>query len=598
MAYAGYSNRRRIRQQSRNADIMKLQGPGRQRVFSATPERIGGREIPGIFTIPSGVITTLPPAIKLLAQRVPQLGILTTKSIGKEPRAGYREPIMAEYFPGGFINAVGLSNPGAAEFRKEIQAVYPLPGGKFLLTSIFGESVEDFVEVAGTLADCTDGFELNLSCPHGGKAGWVVGSDPEMVEEIIRAVREETELPVVCKLSPQASDIAGMAKRCRDAGASALTLVNTVGPAVVADREGRAILGHTTGGLSGRGILPVGLRCVAEASRAADDIPIIATGGISTAADVRAYKRAGASFFAVGSALAGLDTNGVVKFFERLSEDMEKETEKIAGSDTAFPHWHMAYRYLRVSSVRRMGEDLKEIQMEAALQVQPGQFFFVCIPGEGEKPFSVISDDPLTFTFRNVGNFTSRLFQVDPGETLLVRGPYGRGFPTELDGTLYFLGGGIGVVPLVHYARKVRKARKAFFGAQETVDPGFIREISVISQEELIVEVDPPGTVGTVVRRVDAFLESGEMAADARFLISGPTPMIYAALQSLRGKVADDRVHFAREDYTKCGVGLCGSCTTESGHRSCVDGPVFTAAEGEIFITGLWKRGPDGRRFF
>ncbi len=575
---------------------MKLPGHGKLSVFSTTPKRIGGREIPGIFTIPSGIVTTLPPAIKLLARRVPQLGILTTKSIGKEPRNGYREPIMAEYFPGGYINAVGLSNPGAAAFRKELQSFYPLPGGKFLLTSIFGESVEDFVEVAGTLADCTDGFELNLSCPHGGRVGWAVGSDPEMVEEIIRAVRGETGLPVVCKLSPQLHDIAGMVSLCRDAGASALTLINTVGPAIITDREGRAILGNTTGGLSGRGILPVGLRCVAEASKATNDIPIIAAGGISTAADVRAYNSAGASFFAVGSALAGLDTDGVVKFFERLSEDLEKEVEQIEGYETASLHWHMAYRYIRVSSVRRMGEDLKEIKLEASLPTQPGQFFFICIPGEGEKPFSVISDDPLTFMFRKVGPFTSRLFQVEPGDTLLVRGSYGRGFSVELDGTLYFLGGGIGVVPLVHYARKARKARKAFFGTKDMVDPEFIREIKRISQEELIVEVDPPGTVGAVLRRVNAFLQSGEMAADARFLISGPSPMILAALQLLRGKVADERLHFAREDYTKCGVGLCGSCTTESGHRSCVDGPVFTATEREIFITGLWKRGPDGRR--
>lgn len=558
--------------------------------------RIGGREIPGVFTIPSGIITALPPTLKLMAQRVPQLGILTTKSVGKEPRAGYREPIIAEYFPGCYINAVGLSNPGAAAFHEEMRSVYPLPGGKFLLTSIFGESLEDFVEVARTLADCTDGFELNLSCPHGGKAGWAIGSDPELVEKIIRAVRGETGVPIVCKLSPQVSDIAGMARLCRDAGASALTLINTVGPGMVTDRQGRPILGHGTGGVSGRGILPVGLRCVAEAFRAVEDMPIIAAGGIATAMDVRAYYRAGASFFAVGSALAGLDTDGVVKFFKRLAHDLEKELEETAFPTPAFPNSLMAYRYLKVSSVRRMGEDMKTIQLEAALPAQPGQFFFICIPEEGEKPFSLICDDPATFMFRRVGPFTARLLQVEPGETLLVRGPYGKGFPAGLNGALYFLAGGMGVVPFLHYARDICKAHKAFLGAARAVDAEFVRMVSGISQEELVVEVDPPGTVGAVIRRLSAFLKGGEMAPDGHFFISGPAPMIFAALQTLRGKVAPDRIYFSREDYTKCGVGLCGSCSTESGYRSCVDGPVFTAAEGESYITGIYKRGPDGRR--
>jgi len=575
---------------------MSTPGSGQGVGFSGRPLKIGGREIPGIFTIPSGIITTLPPTINLLARRVPQLGILTTKSIGKEPRAGYREPILAEYFPGCYINAVGLSNPGAAAFREEMRPIYPLPEGKFLLTSIFGESVEDFVEAAWILADCTDGFELNLSCPHGGKAGWAVGSDPELVEKIIKAVREETGLPVVCKISPQAPDIPGMARLCRNAGASALALINTVGPAMVTDRKGRAVLGHGTGGLSGRGVLPVGLRCVAEASKAVDDMPIIAAGGIATAADVRAYSSAGASFFALGSALAGLDTDGVVRFFKRMSDDLEKEADEITHQNASCTDSLMAYRYLKVSSVHPMGEGVKKIQLKAALPSQPGQFFFICIPGEGEKPFSPVCDDPLSFMFRKVGPFTSRLSRVEHGETLLVRGPYGRGFPTGLDGTLYFLAGGIGVVPLMHYARKIRTARKAFFGAALDVEPEFIREIRAISREEPAVEIDPPGTVGAVVQRLAAFLENGEMAPDGRFLISGPAPMISEALQCLCGKVPAERIYFSREDYTKCGVGLCGSCATEFGHRSCVDGPVFTAAQGEIFITEIWKRGPDGRR--
>ena len=120
---------------------------------------------------------------------MPEVGVLTTKSIGPEPRLGYREPIMAQYEPGCFVNAVGLTNPGA-ERAAELMSALTIPEDRFLLISIFGGSVEEYVEVAKIMAPHGDGLELNLSCPHAKGYGTAMGQDPELVKEIVTAVKE------------------------------------------------------------------------------------------------------------------------------------------------------------------------------------------------------------------------------------------------------------------------------------------------------------------------------------------------------------------------------------------------------------------------
>ena len=124
-----------------------------------------GKSLSGPFTIPSGIVSTAVPIIQYLFDHVPEVGVLTTKSIGLEPRTGYREPVLSQYAPGCFVNAVGLTNPGAHQSR-ETMAQLRIPEDRFLLTSIFGGSIAEFVEVAQILAPVSDGLELNLSCPH------------------------------------------------------------------------------------------------------------------------------------------------------------------------------------------------------------------------------------------------------------------------------------------------------------------------------------------------------------------------------------------------------------------------------------------------
>ena len=144
------------------------------------------------FTIPSGIITTESSSIESIANKIEEIGILTTKSIGPESRKGNREPILAQYYPGCFINAVGLTNPGAKKFAENISKI-SFPKDKFLLASIFGKDTWEFVYVAQTLEDLVDGFELNLSCPHAKGYGMQLGQDLDIVYKITKMITSRTK---------------------------------------------------------------------------------------------------------------------------------------------------------------------------------------------------------------------------------------------------------------------------------------------------------------------------------------------------------------------------------------------------------------------
>ena len=262
-----------------------------------------GKTLSGCYTIPSGIVTTATPIIQYFLDNVPEVGIITTKSIGPVPRAGYREPVISQYAPGCFVNAVGLTNPGAEQSVELLRALN-VPEDRYLLISIFGGSVEEFVEVARLLAPVSDGLELNLSCPHAQGYGMAMGQDPELVKEITAAVKAAVDVPVIPKLTPNTDNIAAIARAAVEGGADALCAINTVGPGYYS-AQGSPVLSNGVGGLSGKGVLPIGLKCVREIAEAVD-CPIIGCGGVSDAADVRAYQDAGAIAVGVGSTLVGM----------------------------------------------------------------------------------------------------------------------------------------------------------------------------------------------------------------------------------------------------------------------------------------------------
>ena len=247
-------------------------------------------------------------------------GAAVTKSIGPEPRSGYPEPTMAEV-DAGMINAVGLPNPGAAAFAKELDSI----GGRSLpvLVSIFGGDAAQFEAVVRAL-DASDfaAYELNLSCPHVSGVGTEVGHRPDEVGRVVRAVKSATAKPVFAKLSPNTDRLLEVARAAVEAGADGLTATNTVRALSVDVESGRPVLSNGYGGLSGGAMRPVALRCVYELS-GEFDVPVIGCGGVSTWEHAVQFILAGASAVEVGtSTLSKFDrfndiNVGILEYMER-----------------------------------------------------------------------------------------------------------------------------------------------------------------------------------------------------------------------------------------------------------------------------------------
>jgi dihydroorotate dehydrogenase (NAD+) catalytic subunit len=529
------------------------------------------------FTIGSGIITTAPAVIARIARDIPEIGFITTKTLSLLPREGYREPIIHEYHRDCFVNAVGLTNPGASQFVRDMEPYLPLHNNKPLVVSLMGETASQFLSCAQVLDPIASAFELNLSCPHVKGLGQSIGSDVDTVRTIIRLLKDNLKKPIIAKLSPNLGDIPGMAGICEEAGADGLSLINTLGPGLALDEDGNPILTNVLGGMSGAGILPIGLRAVREAAQVVR-IPIIASGGISNAEHVSAYKRAGASFFSVGSALAGKTTTQIAEFFQGISGGQigsDCTSKRVGGLN----HQRPSTSYLKTTVTKNMsvGEDIALLELESGTKCRPGFFFFLRIPGIGEKPFSPMSDSPLSFLIRAVGPFTRGILQVEPGTPIFLRGPYGNGFPEPPPGhPVVLVAGGTGTAPIMMAGNRWQKnIARIFLGFSKDLSSSFQSELQR-SAPRLRIVIDPPGETGEVVKHLAADLRSDRaLYSNCMVFMCGPRPMTGAATALLLDTVPKGRIFIAREDVMRCGIGLCGSCGTENGLRSCVDGPVL-----------------------
>ncbi len=231
------------------------------------------------------------------------LGGLVTKAVTPEPRVGNPALRAAEYWSG-MLNSVGLANVGLDAFRAEkLPWLRDRLRAAHVLVNVAGGVVEDYVAVVDGL-DGEEGFlgyELNVSCPNVKEGGAAFCARRELLHEVVAAVRARTRRPLVVKLAPNLPDIAGTAEAAVTAGADGLTLINTF-PGLLFDLETRrSVLGAGTGGVSGPGILPMGVHAVWSV-RQRVDVPIIGVGGIRTGEDAVQYLLAGASLVALGTA--------------------------------------------------------------------------------------------------------------------------------------------------------------------------------------------------------------------------------------------------------------------------------------------------------
>lgn len=227
------------------------------------------------------------------------VGAVVSKGITPKPRAGNGGVRIAET-PAGMLNSIGLENPGIEAFCRDI-----LPEAAKLPTSFIVNISAGTAEEYGEMAQMLDvegvaGIEVNISCPNVKEGGIVFGTDPKQAARVTQEVKKHTKKPVIVKLSPNVTDITQMARAVEEAGADAVSLINTLTGMAIDVEKRQPLLGNITGGLSGPAVKPIALRMVYQAAQAVS-IPVIGMGGIQTGEDVAAFLLVGASAVEIGA---------------------------------------------------------------------------------------------------------------------------------------------------------------------------------------------------------------------------------------------------------------------------------------------------------
>jgi dihydroorotate dehydrogenase (NAD+) catalytic subunit len=229
-----------------------------------------------------------------------RLGAIIVKGTTLEPRAGNPTPRIIET-PAGMLNAVGLQNPGVDVFIQE-HLPYLREKQATVIVNIAGNTVEEYARLTAILdkQDGIAGLEVNISCPNVEKGGLQFGTDPNTAAGVVAAVRQNTSLPVIVKLSPNVTDVVAIARAVVEAGADALSLINTLLGMAIDIETRRPVLANIFGGLSGPAIKPVALRMVYQVAREVE-VPIMGVGGIVNWQDALEFILAGATAVSIGT---------------------------------------------------------------------------------------------------------------------------------------------------------------------------------------------------------------------------------------------------------------------------------------------------------
>jgi dihydroorotate dehydrogenase (NAD+) catalytic subunit len=231
---------------------------------------------------------------------ISRLGAVIVKGTTLKPNSGNPAPRIYET-ASGMLNSIGLENPGIEDFLN-IHLPYLLERGVSVIANIAGNTLEEY-ETLGAMIRKQSGvaaIELNISCPNVKKGGMHFGTDPDMVFQVVNAVKKATDLPVIPKLSPNVSDITIIAQAAQAGGANALSMINTLMGMAIDIEKRKPVLGNIFGGLSGPAIKPVALRMIYQVHREID-IPILGGGGIMSATDALEFIMAGSSAVSIGT---------------------------------------------------------------------------------------------------------------------------------------------------------------------------------------------------------------------------------------------------------------------------------------------------------
>ena len=539
-----------------------------------------GEEI--IFATVSGVLTTKPELIRLVDRTIPEIGIITTKSYQVLANPGNREPIIVEASVGNFGNAVGLRNPGMKQGRRELGG---LELRALLNVSLSASCPEDFVTLVEGFREVADILELNFSCPHAREGyGSSIGSHAELVGHYLAAMRRKTDALLFPKLTPNVENIGQIARAAVAAGADGIVAINTVGPELYVEQSsGKPLLnnprGHL-GGKSGEWIREIALQKVREIRQAVGDaVPIIGMGGVTYGADAREMIEAGANAVGIGSVLARVEPEKRPDYFAALRADVEK------GSDSArafVSQQRMGqYRPYRIARIEEYGKDLRVFELDGKLDYRPSQFVFIWLAEiSAEKPFAVAGSSPLTFIIRerpydpaeNRGLFTHEVFAKKVGDTLFIRGPYGRPPPVTRKRRACLVVGGTGLAVAPGLVQELAEARKQIVVYYGITSPEPVAFRQTIERFARYIPVADEGVIGRVLQVMHSDLQDEPME-DICFYNIGPEPMMKAAAEIER-KLGASEIYLSLETNTMCGYGICGECQC-GGRLPCRQGTFF-----------------------
>ncbi len=534
--------------------------------------------------LPSGCVATDPKCAARLLNLIEEIGLWASKSYTKKERiipekeevdryimgkdSGFREPILEAIGFSSFVNAVGLTNPGCEKGRQEIINAN-IPEDRIILGSSAGNSPEDFIYIMKTLDDIVDAHEMNVSCPHAEGMGIVIGSRPELVYEYVSKVVENRRIkkPIIVKLPP-VNNIREIAKAAINAGAFGLSGINTV-PAY------SEVLTSGNCGISGRAIFRRALRCVKDMRDAVGkDVFIQGMGGVAVARDAEMILKY-VNAIAIGSAFTGMTEIEMKDYSSQILSDINN---KINLAEDRLKKVDTAYYPVRIREVINKHSNFKVFRTDIPIKAEPGQFLFAWIPGVGEKPFSIMDDNPLTLGVLERGKFTKAFNSLKKGDSFYVRGPYGQGIDIPEGSDIVLVGGGCGIAGIYFLAKKFSDDSNimCLLGAKNknhVVMLEYFKKFGRLSGRVQVATED--GSLGKKGIVSDLFNENyvREFSKGAYFFNCGPRAMTEAVLP-LEQKLTEDRKIHSSVDYmTRCGVGICGSCADEKGRRTCIEGP-------------------------
>lgn len=533
------------------------------------------------FSTVSGILTTTPEMISYIDKNIPEFEIITTKSIQIKPNPGNREPIIAEPEIGSFVNAVGLKNKGMEKSYEEIKALTENGLKAILNISLSANSINDFITLAKKFEGIADILELNLSCPHAKEGyGQAIGVDKDLVHLYVSAVKSNTSALVFPKLTPNVNNIGEIAKSAITAGADGISAINTVGPIEYIDpTSGRAVLynpkGHL-GGKSGEWITKRAIECITEIRKAIGyQIPIIGMGGVTTGEDVRNMLCAGANAIGLGSVLGRIKQQELPEFIKAVSNDAL--TFKYNSIKYISQEKSLNYTKSKIIKIDDLNENLRILRLSNSLDFQESQYAFLWHPDAGEKPFSIVDSNPLTFLIKrreyaplsDKGLFTNLIFSLKKGDTIYLRGPYGNEVEKTNAKIALIVAGGSGIA----VAPKLAKTLKSH-GKECIIFHGIKDDSESLQKEDFMkglcyVPITDNGINARVLDALNDYisLNKPRTPKDIGHLLDlvcyniGPLGFMKKALD-LEEKlgVSDARIYNSLELKSMCGIGICGEC--------------------------------------